>query len=65
MHAQLKPIQQTDTESQAEAVEIAIAIIFAYAKEAQLDLNFDNCPYTVEQLDQMVRMNLKEEAKYA
>lgn len=65
LHAQLKPIQQTDTESQAEAVEIAIAIIFAYAKEAQLDLNFDNCPYTVEQLDQMVRMNLKEEAKYA
>lgn len=55
---------ELSTEEQAYAAEDGMTAIYGYAVEAGLDLDFANCPYTVGQLNDMLRlvkaqMNLK------
>lgn len=50
---ELKEISSMDTEDQADVIEGAIGYIYAYAKEINLDLDLEKCPYDEKQLDQM------------
>lgn len=54
MSAVMKDMGAKNTEDQVDAIETAITAVYGYAKEAGLDLDMDKCPYTIDQLEDML-----------
>jgi len=54
MSEELKGLATMDADRQAEHIESAIAFAYGYAKDAGLDLDMDESPYSVEQLEQIL-----------